>query len=324
MNPVSGTMRAAVLSSFGGPEQFSVQEVPRPSPEPDEILIRVHTAGVGVWDSSEREGKLAKWIEGGPEFPYILGSDGSGTVVATGTEVRGIQEGDTVYAAAFLNPKGGFYAEYTAVKAENAAPIPDGLSMEEAGALPVDGVTALRGLRDQLQLQEGETLLVFGASGGVGHLAVQLAHRMGARVLAVASGSDGVDRVEELDASEVVDGHGDGFDEALARLAPNGLDAALVTAAGDSLDMALAGLRNGSRLAWPNGVRPPPNPPPGVEANSYDGRPDPDILKELNRLIDSGPFKVHIAETFPLTAAADAHRALGRHYVGKLAIRVGT
>jgi NADPH:quinone reductase-like Zn-dependent oxidoreductase len=194
--------------------------------------------------------------------------------------------------------------------------------MEEAGPLAIDGITALRGLRDSLALRDGETLLVFGASGGVGHLAVQLANRMGARVLAVASGSDGVSRVEELDVPEVVDGHGDGLSEALRRMAPHGLDAALVTASGESLGDALAVLRRGARLAWPNGVRPRPDPPAGVEGTSYDGRPDPDILRELNRLIESGPFRVLVHRTFALGEAAAAHRHLAEHFIGKLGIRV--
>ena len=315
-------MKAAALKQFGGPENFSIEIVPVPELDPDEILMKVHTAGVGVWDPSEREGKMVGWMDQEPRFPYIPGSDGSGTVVATGSRVQGFHDGDRIYAPAFLNPKGGFYAEYAAVKAENAAPVPRGLSMEEAGALPIDGVTALRGLRDEIGLKEGETILVFGASGGVGHLAAQLAHRMGARVLAVASGSDGVSRVEELGVSEVVDGHGEGLSDAIRNLAPDGLDAALVTASGEGLEEALSSLREGARLAWPNGVRPEPKAPPGVKASSYNGRPDPDLLQDMNRLMESGPFRVLVDRTFSMTEAGDAHRALEDHYVGKLAIRV--
>lgn len=324
MADIPELMKAAALDRFGGPENFSVEVVTVPSLDPDEILIRVHTAGVGVWDASEREGRLADWMEAEPTFPYVLGSDGSGTVVAVGSGVEEFGEGDRVYAASFLNPKGGFYAEYTAVKAEHAAHVPEGLSMEEAGALPVDGVTALRGLQDELGLEEGDSVLVFGASGGVGHLAVQLARAMGARVLAVASGGDGVDRVEELDVDEVVDGHASAEDlaEAQRRLAPEGLNAALVTASGEGLETALAGLREGGRLAWPNGVRPEPEAPHGVEATAYNGLPDPDILREMNRLIDSGPFRVLVEETFSMRDASDAHRRLEDHYVGKLAIRI--
>lgn len=315
------TMQAAALSRFGGPDELSLEDVPVPALDPDELLVRVHTAGIGVWDAAEREGHMKDWVDKSPEFPYVLGSDGAGTVVAIGEAVSRFKEGDRVFATGFLNPKGGFYAEYAAVKEDHTSPLPEGLDIEEAGALPIDGVTALRGLRE-LDLQEGETLLVFGASGGVGHLAVQLAKRMGARVLAVASGSDGVDLVKKLDADEAVDGHGDELPDAIARLAPNGLDAALITAAGESLDVALDGLREGARMAWPNGVQPEPAAPEGVEGSSYDGRPDREILDELHRLMESGPFTIHVDRTFSLESATEAHRALDEHYLGKLAFRV--
>lgn len=321
MTQLPDTMQAAALSRFGGPDELSLDDVPVPTLDPDELLIRVHTAGIGVWDAAEREGQMKDWVAEGPDFPYILGSDGAGTVVAVGEAVSRFKEGDRVFATGFLNPKGGFYAEYAAVKEAHTSPVPEGLDMEEAGALPIDGVTALRGLRE-LDLQEGETLLVFGASGGVGHLAVQLAKRIGARVLAVASGSDGVDLVKKLDADEAVDGHGDELPDAIARLAPNGLDAALITTTGDGLDVALGGLRDGGRMAWPNGVQPDPEVPEGVEGSSYDGRPDRDILDQLNQLMESGPFTVHVARTFSLTNATDAHRALDDHYLGKLAFRI--
>lgn len=322
MPNVPDVMRAAALSEFGGPDNLSLEPVPVPELDPDEILIRVHTAGVGVWDPVEREGTMATWTDHDPTFPYILGSDGSGEVVAVGDRVRRFEVGDRVYATGFLNPKGGFYAEYAAVKAEHAHHIPDGISMEEAGAMPVDAVTALRGLRDELELKEDETLLVWGASGGVGHLAVQLANRMGARILAVASGANGVDMVRELGADEVVEGRDGDFTEPLRRLAPNGLDKALVLAQGERLAEALEAMHQGGRVAWPNGVTPEPQPPRGVAASSYDGRPDRDILDELNRLIQSGPFQVHVHRTFPLEAAAEAHRHLDEHFLGKLALHV--
>lgn len=323
MTNIPDTMNAIALDRFGGPDRLSLTLVPVPELDADEILIRVHAAGVGVWDPSEREGKMKGMMETKPRFPYILGSDGAGTVVATGDAVDRFEEGDRVWASAFLNPKGGFYAEYTAVKAEQAMHLPDGLTLEEAAAMPTDAVTALRGLRDELALEEGEALMVFGASGGVGHLAVQLAHAMGASVLAVASGSDGVALVEELEAEGAVDGHGNGeLQEAIERLAPNGLDAALLTASGEGVEAALEGLHGGGRVAWPNGVEPEPEVPRKLTHSSYDGEVDREILEETTRLIESGPFVVHIDEVFSMAEAADAHEAVRRHHRGKLAIRI--
>jgi NADPH2:quinone reductase len=315
------TMRAAAIDRFGGPEVITLHTLPVPEIDPDEILIRVESAGVGVWDPYEREGGFAEMSGTEPKFPYILGSDAAGTVVALGDAVRGFREGDRVYAFTLGSPKGGAYAEYVAVKTNDASLIPGNLPIEQAGAMPVDAMTALRGLDDTLGLSEGDSLLVFGASGGIGHLAVQLAKRMGARVFAVASGDDGVALVRQLGADAVVEGHHEDVVAAAREFAPDGLDAALLTAGGEAAEQALTALHDGGRVAYPNGVEPEPQGRPGLIIRSYDGMPDPPAIEKLNRLIESGPFTVHIAQTFPLDRAAEAHRALDTHYLGKLALR---
>ena len=140
------TMRAVALDRFGGPETLKVQTVPIPEAGADEILIHVEGAGVGAWDPFEREGGFVEVLGRAPKFPYVLGTDGAGTVAAVGEKVKELKEGDRVYAAELGNPKGGFYAEYAVVKADNASLIPSGLSMEQAAVLPSDGFTALTGL----------------------------------------------------------------------------------------------------------------------------------------------------------------------------------
>jgi NADPH:quinone reductase-like Zn-dependent oxidoreductase len=124
-----------------------------------------------------------------------------------------------------------------------------------------------------------------------------------------------------LGADAVVDGHRDDVAAAARAFAPRGVDAALVTAGGEAADQALTAMREGGRVAYPNGVEPPPNARPGVKVTAYDGEPDRDIIERLNRLIEDGPFEVHIARTFSLEQAADAHRALDEHHLGKLALR---
>src|SRR5262245_38784765 len=321
MSLTRSTMRAAALDRFGGVENIQVKQVPVPEPGPDEVLLRIESAGVGVWDPFEREGEFAKIFGTKASFPYVLGSDGAGTVAAVGAQVRRFKEGDHAYALALVNPKGGFYAEYAAVKADNVSRIPKKLTVEQAGVMPSDALTALRGLDEILQLKKGESVMVFGAGGGLGHLAVQLAKRMGARVFAVASGDDGVALAKRLGADAVVNGRKDDIEAAARSFAPNGLDAALITAGGEATDRALRAMNKNGRVAYPNGVEPTPKAPSGVTVQNYDIEPRPEQSETLHRLIEAGPFEVHVARTFPLDKAADAHRELDKHYLGKLALR---
>jgi NADPH:quinone reductase-like Zn-dependent oxidoreductase len=315
-------MKAAALDRFGGPEVLGIKTVPVPTCGDDEILIRVEGAGVGVWDSLEREGEMAGLMEGKPHFPYVPGTDGAGEVVAVGGNVRRFKVGDRVYATAFLSPKGGFYAEFTVTKEKHAARIPKGMKVEQAAALAADGITALQGLEDTLRLQAGQRLLIFGASGGVGHIAVQLARRLGARVLAVASGEDGVELVRRLGAEAVVEGHHGEVEKACRDFAPDGLDAALVLACNDRCLSALKHVRQGGRIAYPNGVEPIPQGPEGVEVIAYDGVPRQQTLERLNELIEAGPFHVEIGHVYAMEEAVRAQKEVLQHHLGKLTLRI--
>lgn len=315
------TMRAAAIDRFGGADLLRLRDVPVPKVAADEVLVHVEAADVAVWDVEEREGHLVEMMKGKPTFPYVLGTDGAGTVAAVGDKVTNVKPGARVYAIGFLNPKGGFYAEYAAVKAADAAPIPSGLSIEQAGAMSADALTALQGLDDTLKLKPGESVMVFGAGGGIGHLAVQLAKRLGARVLAVASGPDGVELATRLGADAAVDGREDDVLATARRFAPDGLDAALFTAGGETADRAATALKPTGRIAHPEGVEPAPKPPHGLKVQTYSGVPNPAVLEKLNHLIAAGPFHVQVAKVFPLDQAAEAHAALAGHFLGKLAIR---
>ena len=316
------TMRAVALDEFGGPEALKIQNLPIPQAEAQEILIRVEAAGVGAWDPFEREGRFVEIMGVKPTFPYVLGTDGAGTIAAVGKDVSRFKEGDRVYAAQLANPKGGFYAQYTAVKSDNASVIPGHLSVEQAAVLPTDGLTALTGLEKILGLKSGESLMVFGASGGIGHLALQLAKRLGARVFAIASGDDGVQFAKKLGADSAVDGKGDNVLEAAKAFAPNGIDAALVTAGGDGTVEALLAIRKGGRIAYPHGVMPEPTAPDGVDIEAYDGETNRALIDRLNELIDAGPFEVHVDRVFRLEEASEAHEALAKHHIGKIALRI--
>jgi NADPH:quinone reductase-like Zn-dependent oxidoreductase len=316
------TMRAVALDKFGGPEALKIQNLPIPEIDAQEVLIRVEAAGVGAWDPFEREGRFVEITGIKPKFPYVLGTDGAGTIAAVGTKVSRFQKGDRVYAAELANPKGGFYAQYAAVKAENVSLIPGHLTIEEAAVLPTDALTALTGLEKVLGLKAGESLMVFGASGGIGHLALQLGKRLGADVFAIASGDDGVQLAKKLGADRAVDGRSDNVLNAAREFAPRGIDAALVTAGGGMTDRALSAIRKGGRIAYPHGVMPEPTAPEGVEIEAYDGEISPALIERLNVLIDSGPFEVHVDKTFRLEDAGKAHKALTEHHLGKFALRI--
>jgi NADPH:quinone reductase-like Zn-dependent oxidoreductase len=240
-------------------------------------------------------------------------------VVAVGPGVRRLHVGDRVYG---YDMKGGFYAEYTNVKESRLAPIPTSVDPREAGALGADGITALLGLQDQLGLRHGESLMIVGASGGIGHLAVQLARRIGARVFAVASHQDGVRLVQGLGADATVDGRKDDVSKAARDFAPNGFDAALVLAGGDDVNGWLDIIRKGGRIAYPNGVEPEPRPPEGVKALPYDGTPSAEAFDRLNALIGNEPFHVELGHVFELDQLPEAQRAVEKHHLGKLAVRI--
>ena len=313
-------MQAAALDAYGGPEVITLHTLPVPEMADDEIVLHVHTAGVGVWDALARQGKF---LPEGASFPLVLGTDAAGTVVAAGKQVSNVAEGDTVYVYAFARPKGGCYAEYVVTKGVYAAPIPAGLPMQQAGAMPADALTALSGL-DTLALEKGRTLLVFGASGGLGHLALQLARLQGLKVVAAASGDDGEALARRLGADLALNGHDDveAQLEQIRNFAPDGLDGVLATAGGETLDTLLAAVKPGGRVVHPNGVQPVPTAPEGVEVKAYNGQTSPEQLQKLGQLIESGPFEVHVDQSFPLAQAAQAHEKMQGHYLGKLALSI--
>jgi NADPH:quinone reductase len=316
------TRKAIAIDQFGGIEKMKLQSLSIPEILSDEILVRVESAGVGVWDPLEREGFFAEITKQKPSFPYILGSDGAGTVVAVGEDVSKFNEGDSIYGFSSFDGRTGFYSEYAVVKADSASLLPPGLSLEKAGAMPVDAMTALRGLDDSLNIKSGESVMIFGASGGIGHLATQLAKRMGARVFAVASGADGVAFAKRLGADVVVDGRKDDVVAAARVFAPDGLDAALLTAGGEAAERALGAVKKGGRVAYPHGVELKGPVRSDIKITDFDGWPDQQAIDKLNRLIQSGQFEVHVAHAYPLEEATQAHKALNTHYLGKLALRV--
>jgi NADPH:quinone reductase-like Zn-dependent oxidoreductase len=308
-------MRAAAIDRNGGPSVLTLQKLPVPVPASNEVLIAVNTAGVGGWDASMRENSS--------QFPKVLGTDGSGTIAAVGSRVRRLDVGEQVFGYVYDNPKGGFYAEYVALPAVNVARIPAGYDLRESGAAMVTSLTALQGVADTLELKRGETILIHGASGAVGHLALQFAKARGARVLATASGKDGVAFVRRLGADLAIDGKRDDIEAVARAFAPDGIDAVLAFAGGPALTRCLSTLRRGGRAAHPNGISPVPRERKGITITAYDAKPGIRELERLDRAWGECRLQIPIAKEYTLANARRAHERLEKgHILGKIVLRM--
>jgi NADPH:quinone reductase-like Zn-dependent oxidoreductase len=194
-------MKAATINSFGNPDVFKIVESEKPIPKEDQILIQVFATSINPIDWKQRKGNHKLIL--GSKFPIILGYDVCGEIVEIGSNVNKFKSGDTVYGV-LDNKYGGALAEF-AIGSENCFAIkPESISNEEAAAYPMASLTSLQALRDKAKLQYGQTVLINGASGGVGHIALQMAKLMGARVIAVAS-SGSKDFVNQFEPDVFVD-----------------------------------------------------------------------------------------------------------------------
>lgn len=314
------TMKAAAIDRPGPPSVLTLHELPVPEPAPNEVLIALHSAGIGVWDADIRKGW---WPSGRPKFPLVLGTDGAGIVAAKGSRVRRFEIGERVWAYEFPNPKGGFYAEYVAVNADHVARVPRRLDLLQAGAVATV-LTALQGTDDVLRLRRRETVLIFGATGAVGTMALQFAKRRGARVIGTATGRKASRLAESLGAEATFDARADDAAEQLRELVPEGLDAVLAFAGGKALDRCLDLVKRGGRVAYPNGVEPEPKARRrGFSTEGYDVEASPRSLARLERAVNEARLQVPIAAVFPLARAAQAHERLEQGKVlGRIVLRI--
>ena len=314
------TMKAAAIDRGGGPEVITLHTLAVPKPAADEVLIAVDTAGVAIWDAHLRQ--HPQQIKHSA-FPLVLGTDGAGTVAAVGAKVKRFKVGDQVYSYSWDNPHGGFYAEYVAVPAERVGHIPQGLTLRQAGAIATTALTAIQGVDDALHLKAGDTLIIHGASGGVGSLAVQFAKLRGAKVLATASGEDGLAFVAELGADVGIDGRTSDITAAARGFAPGGIDAVLGLAGGETLEHCIDALRPGGQIAFPYGVEPEPKARPGLTPIRYNAIAGVEEFERLNRAIEAAKLRVPIAAEFPLAQADKAQaRVEAGHILGKIVLRI--
>jgi NADPH:quinone reductase-like Zn-dependent oxidoreductase len=295
-------MRAVLVTRFGGPDMLCPAEVERPSPISTEVLVRVIAAGINPVDLKTRRGEgVARWV-GSP--PFIVGWDVCGVVEGMGYGVTRFKVGDLVFGMPRFPRQAGAYAEFVAAPSRQFAHVPAGTSPVEAAALPLAALTAWQCLVDTAQIGEGQAVLVHGAGGGVGHLAVQIAKARGAHVVST-TGRDDRDALETRDVDVALDLVGGRDTSALiATLRQGGLLLAVPDGAADNVKAEA--VRRGIRVEEPL-----------VE-------PDGHALDEIAKLVSSGALKVMVHETFPLERAAAAHDRLERGGVkGKLVLEVG-
>jgi len=300
-------LRAVQVTEFGGPEVLRLVDVEPPKPIPTEVLVEVHAAGVNPVDWKTREGRGAASASGPP--PFTLGWDVAGVVTEVGRGVTLFEPGDRVFGMPWFPREAGAYSEFVTAPSRQFARMPDALSFEEAAALPLAGLTAWQALVDTADLRSGQTVLVNGASGGVGHLAVQIAKARGARVIGTAR-ADNHDFLRSLGADECVD-----YREVPMEEAARDVDLVLDLVGGDATDAALRTVRGGALVISVPGAH--------KGATAILVEPDGHGMRELAALVSDGRLKVQIHCTIPLEDAAEAHRLLeeGGHR-GKLVLTV--
>jgi NADPH:quinone reductase-like Zn-dependent oxidoreductase len=286
----------------GGPASLAYEQVEQPTPQPGEALVRVHAAAI----TRDELDWPADRLPATPSYEF------SGVVAALGPEADNVEVGEPVYALHDFDHEGAA-AEYTTIPLELLAPKPRNLGHVESAALPLAGLSAWQGLFVHGELTEGERVLVHGAAGGVGHLAVQLARARGAYVIGTASAA-GIDAVRRLGAQEVIDSS-----QRLADVVEN-VDLVFDTAGGERLEQSPAVLRPAGRLVS-LAAEPPRR--RGIQSSYFVVEPNREQLVELGRLADEGQLRPAIDEVFPLADARKAfERSLGEQRRGKIVLRV--
>jgi NADPH:quinone reductase-like Zn-dependent oxidoreductase len=310
-------MRVITQLSTGGPEVLEVGEAEVPMPLPTEIRVRVAAAGVNPVDWKTRAGAGMAPVIGPP--PFTVGWDVAGTVDAVGPGVTRFSVGDSVFGMPWFPRQAGAYAEFVTAPSRHFAHRPAGLSEVEAAGLPLAGLTAWQALVDIAGVQPGQRVLVHGAAGGVGHLAVQIAKARGAYVIGTASvGKHNL--LNDLGIDEAVDYRTEAFEKVIEPV-----DLVLDMFGGEVAVRSLDVLHPDGRLiclpsaAAADAVAAAAD--RGLRATGMLVEPDGDGLDELAELVDDRRLRVLVAETFPLERASHAHRAgeLG-HTTGKLVL----
>jgi NADPH:quinone reductase-like Zn-dependent oxidoreductase len=311
-------MKAVRIHAYGGINELAFEDAPKPKPGDNEVLIRVLATTVNPFDCAARAGYLTAYFN--YTLPVILGTDASGIIEEVGPGVTTFKRGDSVYARGGVT-RDGANAEYVVVPASDVAAKPRSLDHVHAAAIPHVALTAWQALIELANLTSGQTVLIHGAAGGVGHMAVQIAKWRGAKVIGTASVN--LDYLRELNVDQAIDYSTTPFENA------NGykghVDVVLDTMGGDTQERSWQVLKPGGILvstvqaplqetADAHGVR---------QAMVFSTPPIGKTLTEIAALVDSGRIKPRVSTVLPLEETAKAHEMIeGRHTSGKIVLQV--
>jgi NADPH:quinone reductase-like Zn-dependent oxidoreductase len=313
-------MKAIRVHEYGGTDRLTYEEVPRPDPAADELLVAVRAAGVNPIDWMVREGYADDALD--PSLPYVPGWDVSGVVQAVGVDVDRFAPGDAVFGLVAMPDPGETYAEYATVPASDVVRKPASLAHAAAASLPMAALTARRALVDEAGVEADDRVLVHAAAGGVGHLAVQFATHLGARVVGTASARNR-EYLRRLGADRVIDYTEQRFEDAV-----DAVDVVLDGVGGETLDRSVAVLAEGGRLV----TLPRPPSETVVErarrerdatVSWFSVEPDAAALRRVRDLVTEGVVAPTVSDRFPLAEARAAHeRSETGHVRGKLVLTV--
>jgi len=307
------TMKAIVVHEYGGPEVLKYEDVPRPEPKDNEVLVRMIAAGVNPVDALIRSGKYAKFF--GTTLPLIPGYDIAGVVEKTGAKVTKLKVGDPIYAYVMW---GGGYAEYAVATEGEAAAKPKSITFVEAASVPLAALTAWQALIDTAKLSAGQTVLIHGGSGGVGSFAIQIAKAHGAKVIATAS-TPNQDLLKQLGADVAIDYTKTKFEDVA-----KDVDVVLDSVGKDTLARSYGVIRKGgfiaTLVAQPDQAELDKH---GIHGASISVKPNSDELMKITKLIEEKKIKPVVSQVLPLTEAVKAQEQAATHHTrGKIVLKV--
>ncbi len=307
-------MKAVMIKEYGDASVLNYTGVKRPEPKADEVLVKVHVAAVNPVDWKIRDG-LGEMF--GLKLPIILGCEIAGTIEEMGADVKKFKTGDEVFGYISLTRNGG-YAEYVIAKESEIVKKPQDIDFENAAAISVGALTAWQAIFDTANLQSGQKILIHGASGGVGSMAVQLTKAKGAYIVATASGKN-EEFVKNLGADEFVDYTKQKFEDVA-----KDVDVVFDTIGGETQKRSFQTLKKGGFLV--SIVAPPEQESAekfGIKAEMISVQPNAEQLAEITKLVEEGKVKTHIETVLPLSEVKKAHElSESGHTRGKIVLQL--